>query len=98
MKNKYTQSARGQDCTLRFNECNGDPETTVFAHIWRPGHGRMGGKTKNKISGCFACAVCHDIQERRIYRDYEPDFIRLRAYEAMMETQDKMIDDGVLVL
>jgi len=59
-----TQSARGQNCTLNISGvCNGDPETTVLAHL-PDGNGGMGIKS-NDTSACFACSSCHDAIDGR---------------------------------
>ena len=56
---KLRDSARGQACTLEvYSVCNGNPETTVLAHIQTMGGG-MGTKADD-ISACFACSSCHE--------------------------------------
>ena len=68
MKQKATklrESARGQPCHLRLpGVCNGDPETTVLAHIRRGGTSGMGQKPPD-ICGVFACSSCHDAMDKR---------------------------------
>ena len=53
-------SARGQDCTLGIaGVCNGNPETTVWAHSNQLKDGKgMGIKARDE-EGCYACSGCH---------------------------------------
>ena len=97
----YTESARGQNCTVRIpGVCNHNSETVVFAHL---NGGGMGMKHAD-IHGCYACFECHqwldggyaDAGKNKIgmtkrYRDE----VHLKA---MLETQQIMIRNGVLVL
>ena len=94
---KFTESARGQNCTIRFpGVCNHNPETVVLAHIngVRFGHG-VGVKTQ---LGAYACSACHDLVDMRVklpagstWRD-----VKMAHYEGVMETISKMLNDGVL--
>ena len=59
--------ARGQDCMVRSAVCNGDPETTVLAHIRRGGVAGMGQKPPDTVA-VWACSACHDALDRRIGR------------------------------
>jgi hypothetical protein len=62
---KLRASARNQECTLNISGvCNGNPETTVLAHI-SDGNGGMALKG-NDTSSCFACSSCHDAIDGRI--------------------------------
>lgn len=66
MKHPLRESARGQQCALRLpGICNGDPETTVLAHIRRGGVGGMGLKPPDPC-GVFACSACHDVMDGRV--------------------------------
>ena len=53
------KSARGEDCTLRFECCNGDPDTTVWAHSNSHRDGKGMGKKARDEEGCYACSACH---------------------------------------
>jgi hypothetical protein len=56
--------ARGQDCMLRLpGICNGNPETTVLAHIRRGFYG-MGTKPVDWC-GVWMCSDCHDVYDAR---------------------------------
>lgn len=50
------QSAKGQSCQVRVpGVCNGNPETTVLAHL---NGGGMGAKASD-IHGAYCCSDCH---------------------------------------
>lgn len=53
-------SARGQDCTLRFEGiCNRNPETTVWCHSNRIEDGKGMGLKARDEEGCYGCSDCH---------------------------------------
>jgi hypothetical protein len=81
---KVRQSARGEDCTLRFpGICNWNNETTVFCHSNRSSDGKgMGMKAK---IGAYGCSACHDVLDGRAPRP--PGM----TYEAMQD----LFDEGV---
>jgi len=93
---KVRNSARGQNCTLRiYQVCNHNPETVVYAHVG--GAGGVGMKCGDNM-GVYACSSCHDVIDGRInYPDGSYDFSAdiLRALE---ETQQKLIDSGIMVI
>jgi hypothetical protein len=91
---KITESARGEDCTVRLpGVCNFNPETVVFAHLngVRFGHG-VGKKTK---WGAYACSACHDELDRRTRR-MDSEFVKLAHYEATIETLNKLVEKGLI--
>ena len=99
-QNKYTKSARGQDCQVRIpGVCNFNPETVVFAHL-----NGGGMATKNSpISGAYCCSACHDVLDGRVrikLRDYSDVGLMLKLwhYDGMKRTQDIMIAEGILIL
>ena len=62
---KIRKSARGQQCHMRIpGVCNGNPETTVLAHIRRGGISGVGMKP-NDLCSVYACSGCHDAIDRR---------------------------------
>ena len=92
-QDKYTKSARGQECQIRLPGCNFDNDTTVFAHLNGAGMG-----TKHlSIHGSYACSNCHDIVDGRkkstVCRDTKIDHL-----EGVVRTQIIMVRDGVLKL
>jgi hypothetical protein len=57
---KVLNSARGQPCAARFpGICNGNPETTVFAHLNGAAFGKGGAIKAHDVLGFHACAACH---------------------------------------
>lgn len=94
---RITDSAKGEDCTVRIpGICNYQPETTVYAHInsVRLGHGV--GKKNQDIHGCYACSSCHDVIDGRRKSAFGKEAIKNMQYEAVMETQLKLIEKGLL--
>jgi len=64
-----TDSARGQDCQLRLpGVCNGNPETTVWAHSNSAEHGKGGALKAFDQNGCYACYACHMVYDRQYPR------------------------------
>ena len=61
---KLRDSARGQLCQLRFPGCNGDPETTVLAHLRLGGIAGVGLKPPD-VCAVFACSDCHSLLDGR---------------------------------
>lgn len=93
---KITQSARGEECTVRIlGVCNGNPETTVLAHLPSGAHG-IGIKSSD-LCGVYACSACHDHIDRRQIDDEEFEPNR-QGYllRAVIETHERMVDKGVL--
>ena len=89
---KITDSARGQNCTLRIpGVCNFNPETTVFAHD----NGAGIALKAHDIHGCYACSDCHNWYDSHFsawkvaHRDAE-------FFRAMKETQSKLIQKGLI--
>jgi hypothetical protein len=62
------KEARGRDCQVRAEVCNGDPDTTVLAHFRHIGISGAGLKSPD-ILGAWACSNCHDLVDKRIYTD-----------------------------
>lgn len=87
-----TQSARGEECTLRSAVCNGNPETVVFCHIRLPGDG-IGNKPPDYF-GFYGCSACHDVQERRDFTSGAFGFEDLLI--ALRRTQERLAAKGLL--
>lgn len=94
---KITKSAKGEACTVRIiGHCNGNNETTVLAHLngIRYGHGT--GQKVNDIHGSYACSDCHDVLDGRQRSNYTRDELKLMHLEAVIETQCKLIEKGLM--
>lgn len=87
--------ANGKECQVRIPAvCNGDPATTVLAHLRMSGITGVGLKAPD-ILGAWSCSSCHDEVDRRTHHhDYET--VRLSFLEAIMRTQAKLIEEGLV--
>jgi hypothetical protein len=90
--------ARDKPCYVRLPDvCNGNPETSVLAHLRLIGISGMGMKAPD-ILACPACSCCHDAIDRRSHMDLDRDYVRLAHMEGVARWQSKLIQDGVLAL
>lgn len=97
LQRKYTDYARGKDCTMRLDECARDPSRTAMCHTRWPGHGKMGGK--NLPTEMFiGCDECHGRYDSRISHDYDRDWLWAQGERAAKETRYMMWRDGILNL
>lgn len=98
---KLRESARGQECTLHFTGiCSHDTNTTVLAHLRELSPCGIGMKPHD-LSGVYACRECHDLVDRRNYRDSREMDIEGIYYvfaRAIVRTHEKMLELGVLKL
>jgi hypothetical protein len=91
---KLRESAKGQECTMQVaGVCNGNPETSVLAHIQVDG-GIMGGKTDD-ISACISCSSCHEWLDQHRGSELDELFYTRRA---MIRTHLFWIEKGLLVV
>ena len=94
---KIRNSAKGEACTVQVvGVCNGNPETTVLAHLQFDG-GIMGGK-ENDLSACYACSDCHDFIDRRngMVNHKEQEHRWLYMGRALARTIKRMHEKGVI--
>lgn len=56
---KYLNGAKGSPCTFMGPTCNGNPETTVFAHLNGAAFGKGKGQKAHDIAGLDCCFACH---------------------------------------
>jgi hypothetical protein len=85
--------ARGKPCMIRIpGVCNGNPETTVLAHVRMAGITGTGQKAPDQL-GAWACSSCHDYVDGRAKRD---EMAMLDHLEGVIRTQYQLIKDGVL--
>lgn len=95
---KITQSAKGQECQVRYpGVCNFDDETTIYAHL---GGGGMGTKRAD-IFGAYCCSSCHDLADSRIPvkvggHCYTPEQIENYFNEGIFRTQQILLDKGLI--
>lgn len=89
--------ARGKPCMIRLpGICNGDPSTTVLAHLRMAGITGTAQKAPDML-GAWACSACHDACDRRAHIDLDLDYIRLAFLEGMARTQYRLIRDEYLI-
>ena len=93
---KITNSAKGEDCTLRiYGVCNFNSTTTIPAHM---NGGGMGYK-HHDIHMCYACSDCHDWLDGRVDYHSTEDWMKKAEFgRAMVETQSKLIQKGLIKL
>lgn len=86
---KITKSARGESCSLRVSPNCQDDETVVLCHL--NSNYRGTGYKSPDIFGVYGCHHCHQLLDasKVNYQD------QLRA---LMETQMKLIDKGLLII
>lgn len=84
--------ARDKACQVRIPAvCNGDPATTVLAHVRALGISGMGLKAPD-ILGAWCCSACHDAIDRRRGSNYTGDELRLMHLEGMLRTIGKLVE------
>jgi hypothetical protein len=86
--------ARDQDCRIRLSGiCNGDPATTVLAHVRMNGISGMGMKSPD-LFAAFACFACHSAIDRRSHKSLDRDYVRLAHLEGVIRTQAWLLERG----
>ena len=94
---KVRESARDEDCTLRFSVCNWSTATTVYCHTndSRDGKG-LGLKSKK---GCYGCSSCHDVMDGRAPRPggMSEDEMNARIEIAVEATDSRLLAKGLPV-
>lgn len=87
--------AKGQECMLRLpGICNGNPETTVLAHIRRGFYG-MGIKPVDWC-GVWMCSDCHDVYDGRQSTDWSGEELDAECLRALCQQLAKYVEMGVL--
>ena len=88
--------ARRKPCMVRIpHYCNGDPETTVLAHIRMAGITGVGLKAPDLL-GAWACSSCHDVLDGRVKHYIGQNDLRLWHLEAVARTIAALVRDGVI--
>ena len=89
------KAARSRECQVRIpGVCNGNPETSVLAHIRLTGLCGTGTKPPDLIA-TIACSACHDEIDRRTYF-VDAEYAKECALEGMARTQVIWLKEGVI--
>jgi hypothetical protein len=92
---KYLAAAKGQPCSLRIvGVCNGDPETTVPAHILDRHAGR--GIKASDISVADACSSCHAKFDGQAGEPLSHEDWLFYALRGLQETLENRIERGII--
>ena len=95
---KITESARGEACTLRLDNCQGKSETVVFAHKNGAGMGQKYLDEDGNDVGFYACYYCHQVYDGQIpHPYYKIKFLMEMAEFAMRETRKKLTKKGLIM-
>jgi hypothetical protein len=90
---KITESARGEECTIRVpNYCNWNRETTILAHL----DGGGMGKKRLDIHAAYSCDACHFVVSNLAKTEYTKEEIYIMHLEGVLRTQEKLIEKGLL--
>ena len=88
--------ANGRQCQIRIaGVCNGNPETTVLAHLRMAGITGIGQKAPDLL-GSWACSACHAIVDANGGKIFDRDFVRIALFEGIARTQAELVKQGVL--
>jgi len=95
---KITESARGEACTLRLDNCNGglDNETVCFAHKNGAGMGQKSLDEDGKDVGFYSCFYCHQTYDSGTHPYYTKEFIDELVEYAISETRNKLKKKGLI--
>lgn len=92
---KIRKSAKGEDCTIRLpGVCNFDPETTVLAHA--PHHRKGIGNKAPDYWSAYSCSSCHLALDNRAHPIWQAENYYLAWFQGIRETQDKLMEKGLL--
>jgi hypothetical protein len=95
MTGKLTKAARGQECTAQIHPyCNGNTETTVFAHA--PCEDKGMGIKGPSWWGCDACLCCHDVFDGRVITYIPREEILEIWHRAIYRTIKRRIEQGLI--
>ena len=88
--------ANGKECQIRIaGVCNGNPETTVLAHLRMAGITGVAQKAPD-VLGAWACSSCHSIVDANGGKVFDRDFVRLAFLEGLARTQAELVKRGLL--
>ncbi|MGK0524555.1 MAG: hypothetical protein ACI92N_002194 [Pseudomonadales bacterium] len=91
---KIRESAKGEPCLVRIpGVCNGNPATTVLAHLNGAGVGCKHADHK----AAYACSACHSwLDGGYVQSGYGRTTRDLWHLESVIRTQDRLIEKGCI--
>jgi len=97
---KVLRSAKGQPCSARFpGICNGNPETTVWAHLNSGSFGKGMGQKAHDVLGFHACSACHAAYDLgHGTKSWLAGDMHKYVLEAVCETYVRLIRAGIVVV
>jgi hypothetical protein len=97
-----TKSARGEECQIRIPmRCNGNRETTVWAHANGSAAGKGIGMKSHDLLGAYACHACHDLYDRRgkaLGQIFSREQIELMFWQGHARSLQLLIEKGIVVM
>ncbi|MEO9231533.1 MAG: nuclease domain-containing protein [Devosia sp.] len=98
---KVLDSANGKPCSARFpGICNGNPETTVWAHLNGAAFGKGMGIKAHDVLGFHSCSSCHAYYD--VGHGTRPilttDELLGYILSAVCETWVRLIRDGIIIV
>ena len=88
---KLRRLAKDRDCQIRIpGICSGDNRTVVLCHL--PGAGMA--RKHDDLFGAYGCYECHAAVDGHKKTQYPPELLRLWLYEAVIRTQQILLDEG----
>lgn len=98
-----TESARGEYCSIRIvGACKHIPETVVWCHANGSAAGKGVGWKSPDILGAYGCAACHDLYDRRRYKDDDGQVIpradiELAFWQGHARSVLRLIEKGIVL-
>ncbi|NDJ59424.1 DUF1364 domain-containing protein [Enterobacteriaceae bacterium 4M9] len=90
------RAARGRECKIRIpGICNGNPETSVLAHIRLAGTCGIGMKPPD-ILAAVGCNCCHDAVDGRIKTPYSREELHSMHADGVLRTQIMWLEEGLI--
>lgn len=95
---KLREEARGRECLVRIPQvCNGNPETTILAHLNNKRLFGVGtGQKAPDIFGAHCCSSCHDVVDGRVKTLWEDLQIQIWFMEGCFRTMNVLMNEGKL--
>ena len=92
---KLIKSAYGKGCTIRFyNYCNGDPTTTVLAHV--PCDRRRREIKSPDWWAALSCSGCFNVLNGSVKTGMSKETIYIRHIRGVYRTINRHIEDGLI--